>query len=68
MGGRKMQRQEILSLIRNRIHELKYEQVNLKPFIQSDQIRHEKLEHTIRELELIHKRVKDLINQSNKAC
>ena len=63
-----MLKQEILSLIRNRIHELKYEQVNLKPFIQSDQIKHEQLEHTIQELELVHDRIQQLLGQSSEAC
>jgi len=59
---------EILALIRNRIHELKYEQVHLKLFIQSDQIRNEQLEHTIKELELVHNRIQQLIGQSSEAC
>ncbi|MFY9437130.1 MAG: hypothetical protein WAQ42_09520 [Limnochordia bacterium] len=64
-----MLKHDILSLIRDRIHELKYEQVNLKLFIESDQTRHEQLEHAIRELELVHNRIKQLLCQSSsEAC
>ena len=45
-----MSKNEIITLINNRIHELKFQQVHLRTFIHSDQERYDQIEFAINEL------------------
>jgi len=57
MNNNTMSTDEVITLINNRIHELKYQQIGLKSFIRSDQERYEQIEFAIKELRQILKQI-----------
>ncbi|HHT37570.1 MAG: hypothetical protein ACE3NC_10160 [Candidatus Wallacebacter cryptica] len=62
-----MSKNEIITLINNRIHELKFQQVHLRTFIHSDQERYDQIEFAINELRQLLKQIQQMRGKTREA-